>query len=135
MYYYLLSKFYHIDENAQKNDPNYPHAKKNISIFMLGSVAYLFTAGFLWSNIYSSFIDSVLFLSIIKNYFMWFILVDIVTCCILFKQFWGWGILSEVDGAFSSKNKPNINNIRMNNTHDIANITNKLTINDAKKDL
>lgn len=111
MYYYLLSQLFHWDENAQKNDPNYPHAKKNILIFMIGSVLYLFTAGFLWSKIYAPLIDSILFLSIIKDFFQWFIFVDIFGCCILFKNFWGWGILSEVDGAFSTKNKPsNISN-------------------------
>lgn len=107
MYYYLLSRFIHWDENAQQNDPNYPHAKKNILIFMIGSVLYLFTAGFLWSKIYTPLINSILFLSIIRDFFPWFIFVDVIGCCILFKQFWGWGILSEVDGAFNSKNKPN----------------------------
>lgn len=105
MYYYLFSKIFHWDENAQLNDPKYPHAKKNILIFMLGSIAYLFTAGFLWSKQYSSMVDSMLFLSIIKDFYLWFMAIDIIVCFILFKQFWGWGLLTELDGTFDGKKK------------------------------
>lgn len=108
MYYYILSQILHWDENAQKNDPNYPHAKKNILIFMLGSVAYLFTAGFLYSRQYESLIYSILPLSIMKDFFLWFLLIDIITCFILFKIYWGWGLLTELDGVLDAKKK-NIN--------------------------
>ncbi len=114
MYYYLLSNVFHWDENAQKTDPNYPHAKKNILIFMIGSVLYLFTAGFLWSSQYQSLIQSILPLSIIKNFFSWFIGVDILTCLAMFKVYWGWGLLTELDGMMATKKSSN-KNISLNN--------------------
>ncbi len=108
MYYYLLSNFFHWDENAQKNDPNYPHAKKNILIFMLGSIAYLFTAGFLWSKQFQPLVDSVLPLSIIKDFFMWFMFIDVATCFALFRTFWGHGLMSEITAISSAEKRPKI---------------------------
>jgi hypothetical protein len=122
MYYYLLSRIIHWDENAQKNDPNYPHAKKNILIFMIGSVAYLFTAGFLWSKQYASFIYSILPLSIIKDFFLWFVAIDVLSCFILFKQFWGWSLLSELDGVVDTKKNKNINTNILSNTINDKNV-------------
>ena len=118
MYYYLLSRIIHWDENAQNNDPNYPHAKKNILIFMIGSVAYLFTAGFLWSKQYESFIYGMLPLSIIKDFFLWFVAIDVLTCFILFKLFWGWSLLSELDGVVATKKIKDINTNILSNTID-----------------
>jgi hypothetical protein len=103
MYYYLLSTIIHWDEYSQKNDINYPHAKKNILIFMIGSVAYLFTAGFLYSKQYSSLIYSILPLSIMKDFFLWFLAIDVISCFILFKIYWGWGLLTELDGILDTK--------------------------------
>jgi hypothetical protein len=109
MYYYFFSRVLHWDEHAQLNDPNYPHAKKNILIFMFGSIAYLFTAGFLWSKQYTSLINGTLFLSIIKDFFLWFIAIDVIVCFILFKQFWGRGLLTELDGTFENKKRMSAN--------------------------
>jgi hypothetical protein len=103
MYYYTLAQLFHWDENAQKNDPNYPHAKKNITIFLLGSVAYIFTAAFLFSKMYQTFIDGVFILAACRDWFQWFLLVDVFACAILFKQYWGFGILTTVDGVLETK--------------------------------
>ena len=110
MYYYLLAQVFHWDENAQKNDPNYPHAKKNISIFLLGSVAYIFTAAFLFSPMYQLFIDNIFFLSALRDWFPWFLMIDIFACCILFKQYWGFGILTTVDGILETKASKAVSN-------------------------
>jgi hypothetical protein len=72
---------------------------------MIGSVAYLFTAGFLWSKQYEAFVYSILPLSIIKDFFLWFLAIDIIGCFILFKVFWGRGLLTELDGILETKNK------------------------------
>jgi hypothetical protein len=103
MYYYLLSKVLHWDEDSQKNDPNYPHAKKNILIFMFGSIAYLFTAGFLWSKQYQPLVQSILPLTIIKDFFLWFMFIDIATCFALYKMFWGYSLGTEIDGIITAK--------------------------------
>ncbi len=98
-----MSELLHHDENAQKNDPNYPHAKKNILIFLIGSVAYLFTAGFLWSRQYQPLVQSFLPLTIIKDFFLWFMAIDIITCFALFKVFWGFSLTNEINDIVGRK--------------------------------
>jgi hypothetical protein len=136
MYYYTLAQLFHWDENAQKNDPNYPHAKKNITIFLLGSVAYIFTAAFLFSKMYQSFIDGVFILAACRDWFQWFLLVDVFACAILFKQYWGFGILTTVDGILETKKSKEINKPEVINTpaadtpivDEIANKNNNLLV-------
>ncbi len=115
MYYYLLSELLHRDKEAQENDPKYPHAKKNILIFLIGSVAYLFTAGFLWSKQYQPLVQSVLPLSIIKDFFLWFMAVDIITCFALFKVFWGFSLTKEINGIVGDKKTKNETTIEESN--------------------
>jgi hypothetical protein len=103
VFWYLFSNVIHWDTSAQENDPSYPHAKKNIQIFLFGAISYIFTAGFLWSPLYTPLVNSIFFLQVLRDFFSWFVFVDVIVCFALFKKFWGHGLLVEFEGIMESK--------------------------------
>jgi hypothetical protein len=105
MYYYLLHKLIHEDDKTRQEDPNYPHGAKNVQIFIIGSILYVFSAAFLFSKQYMDFVNSFFFLVALRDWFACFLIIDIIAVGILYKIAWSRSILSEVDETFNDVKK------------------------------
>jgi hypothetical protein len=94
MFFYLFHHLNHSD-GKNMNDPDYHHGARNVRTFLMGSIAYIFLAAFLYSSQYQGFVSSLFFLSALRDWLLWFIAVDAIAMAIVFKQYWGFSILRE----------------------------------------
>jgi hypothetical protein len=78
-------------------------ASKNVRTLLFGGIAYIFTAAFLFSHHYQHLISSVFVLTAIRDWFMWFVVLDLIVMAILYKKYWGNTILLEVKETFAEK--------------------------------
>lgn len=102
MYFYLFHKLNHaIDPLDSKESEG--HGARNVRTLLFGGIAYIFTAAFLFSHIYQNLISSVFFLFALRDWFMWFVILDILVMAIIYKKYWGDTILFEVKDAFATK--------------------------------
>ena len=102
MFYYLFHHINHAD-GKDMNDADYNHGARNVRTFIMGSIAYIFLAAFLYSSQYQSFISSVFFLSALRDWLPWFIAVDAIAMAVKFKHYFGFSIMREGKLALSDK--------------------------------
>ncbi len=84
-------------------DPDYDHGGRNVRTFLMGSIAYIFLAAFLYSSQYQSLISSFFVLSAIRDWLLWFIAVDVLAMAVKFKHYFGFSILREGREALTEK--------------------------------
>ena len=104
MYFYLFHHLNHSDTKSME-DPDYNHGARNVRTFLMGSIAYIFTAAFLYSSHYQSLINSSFFLSALRDWLLWFIAADAIAMAIIFKSYWGFSILREGKEALTLNNE------------------------------
>lgn len=104
MYFYI---FHHINHyiSPLKNVESERHGARNVRTLLFGGIMYIFTAAFLYSQHYQNFISSVFFLSALRDWFVWFIVLDVFAMAIIYKLYWGDTILREMREAFNEKEK------------------------------
>ena len=81
-----------------------PDGKKNVITFIIGSICWILLASFLFSPHYDH--SSFLLLSL-KDFFPWFVLIDISSVAVIYKMYYGKSILTELVPETKEKEKEN----------------------------
>ena len=70
-----------------------PNGKKNVITFLIGSICWILLASYLFSPniIHTNFLSITL-----KNFFQWFIVIDICAIAIIYKMYYNKSIFNEI---------------------------------------
>ncbi len=102
MFFYLFHQVNHSIFPLESQDSE-GHGARNVRTLLFGGIAYIFTAAFLYSQHYQHLISSVFFLSVLRDWFAWFIVLDVLVMAIIYRKYWGDTILKEVHETFNGK--------------------------------
>lgn len=101
MYFYLFHQINHGISPLESTESE-GHGARNVRTLLFGGLAYIFTAAFLFSQNYQQLISSVFVLMALRDWFMWFLLLDIFAMAIVYKRYWGGTILKEFKDVWKS---------------------------------
>ncbi len=70
-----------------------PNGKKNVRTFLIGSICWILLASFLFSKTIQ---HTNFFIITLKNFFQWFVAIDVVSIAIIYKLYYNRSIFNEV---------------------------------------
>lgn len=109
MIFYAIHHLMHIDgmmNPSKMEEMDYNHGARNVRTFLVGSIAYIFLAAFLFSPTYQPMVSGMFFLSALRDWFLWFIAADAIAMAIIFRKYWGFSILWEAKEAMEGETRP-----------------------------
>lgn len=88
MFFYII---HHIMQSDMFKD--LPDGKKNVRTFLFGSICWILLASFLFSKTIE---HTNFFIVTLKNFFQWFVVIDICTIAVIYRLYYKRSIFNEV---------------------------------------
>jgi hypothetical protein len=70
-----------------------PNGKKNVRTFIIGTICWILLASFLFSK---TIVHTNFFIVTLKNFFQWFLVIDICSIAVIYKLYYNKSIFNEV---------------------------------------
>ena len=103
MFYYLIHQIMQMKFMDDKEN-----GKKNVMTFLFGSILYFLLYGYLRSP--TTNINNFVMYAL-KNFFHWFILIDMICMAVIYKLYYNRSIFNEMSETVFDKNVENVENV------------------------